>query len=50
MTIVTDMGAHGLYIWPAYAAFLVIFAALIAWAWHGNAKARADLAKLESKR
>ena len=50
MEIVTDMGAHGRFIWPAYAAFVLIFAGLVIWAWRGNAKARENLTKLEGKR
>lgn len=47
MEIVTDMGAHGLYVWPAYAAFAAVFAGLAFWAWRGAAKTRAGLKRLE---
>ncbi len=50
MEIVVDMGAHGRFIWPAYAAFVVIFAGLALWIWRTNAKAREDLAKLEARK
>ena len=49
MEIVTDMGAHGAYIWPAYAAFVVIFAALFWWAASTNAKTRKQLEEMERK-
>ncbi|MEM7523846.1 MAG: heme exporter protein CcmD [Pseudomonadota bacterium] len=47
MEIVTDFGAHGRYIWPAYAAFAVIFIGLVVWAWRGSVKTRAGLERLE---
>lgn len=50
MQIVTDMGAHGAYIWPSYAAFVVIFGGMAWWAVSGNARARARLAALEEGR
>ncbi|MEM7544877.1 MAG: heme exporter protein CcmD [Pseudomonadota bacterium] len=50
MEIVTDMGPHGLYIWPAYGAFVLIFAGLVVWAWRGNARAKAELARLEGQK
>lgn len=50
MQIVTDMGAHGAYVWPSYAAFVVIFAGLAWWAISANAKARARLESLEDTR
>jgi heme exporter protein CcmD len=50
MQIVTDMGAHGAYIWPSYAAFVVIFGAMIVWAVVGNRRARTRLAALEARR
>lgn len=50
MEIITDMGAHARFIWPAYAAFVVIFVGLAVWAWRGNAAAKAELEKLEAKR
>ena len=50
MNIVTDMGAHGAYIWPSYAAFLLIFGALIWWVSASNTKARRALDQLETSR
>lgn len=50
MEIVTDMGAHARYVWPAYAAFAVIFAALVIWVWRSGARARAELKRLEDGR
>ena len=49
MEIVTDMGAHGAYIWPAYGAFTVIFVGLYWWAASSNAKARKKLEEMERK-
>ncbi len=43
------MGAHGAYIWPAYAAFVLIFAALFWWAASTNAKTRKQLEEMERK-
>jgi heme exporter protein CcmD len=50
MQIVTDMGAHGAYVWPAYAAFVVILSALVLWATTSNSRARARLEVLEQAR
>lgn len=50
MQIVTDMGAHGAYVWPSYAAFVVVFGALAWWAVSANARARARLETLEKNR
>lgn len=50
MQIVTDMGTHGAYVWPSYAAFIVIFAALAWWAVSSNSQARARLKVLEESR
>lgn len=49
MELVTDMGDHARYVWPAYAAFAVIFAGLAIWAWRGAAKTREGLARLEKE-
>lgn len=50
MQIVTDMGAHGAYVWPSYAAFLLIFGLLAWWAVAANTKARKRLEELEKIR
>lgn len=50
MQIVTDMGAHAAFVWPSYAAFVVIFGALAWWAISSNAKSRARLETLEASR
>ena len=49
MEIVTDMGAHGVYIWPAYGAFALIFAGLYWWIASANAKTRRKLEEMERK-
>ena len=49
MEIVTDMGAHGAYIWPAYGAFVVIIAGLFWWIAAANAKTRKKLEEMERK-
>ncbi len=50
MEIVTDMGAHGAYIWPAYGAFTVIFVGLYWWIASANAKTRKKLEEMERTR
>ncbi len=50
MEFVFDMGAHARFIWPAYAAFLAIFAGLALWAWVTAGRARAELEKREKRR
>lgn len=50
MEIVTDMGAHGAYIWPAYAAFAAIFVGLYWWIASANARTRKKLEEMERKR
>ena len=50
MQIVTDMGAHAPYVWPAYAAFVVLFAGLIWWAATSNTRTRDRLETLEKSR
>ncbi len=50
MTLHWDMGAHALYVWPAYAVFVVVFGGLALWAWRSAAKARAELEKREETR
>jgi len=50
MEIIIDMGAHARFIWPCYAAFVVIFGGLAIWAWRGNTAAKAELEKLEKRR
>lgn len=50
MQIVTDMGAHAIFVWPAYAAFIVLFGGLVWWAASSNARARARLETLEKSR
>ena len=44
-----DMGAHAIYVWPSYAAFLVIFIGLVIWVRAAGAREKARLAKLEGK-
>ncbi|WP_340108080.1 heme exporter protein CcmD [Pikeienuella sp. HZG-20] len=46
----TDMGAHARFIWPAYGAFLVIFAALCLWVRITGLRARAELERRERAR
>lgn len=50
MNIVTDMGAHALYVWPSYAAFVVIFGGLWLWVWRTGARAKAELEARERER
>lgn len=50
MTFVWDMGPHGLYIWPAYAAFALVFLGLALWAGRSAARARAELERRERMR
>lgn len=50
MQIVTDMGAHGAYVWPSYGAFVAIFGAMILWTVIRNRRARTQLAELEARR
>lgn len=50
MEIVTDMGAHAPYVWPAYGAFALIFAVLAVWIWKTNASARSELERREAAR
>ena len=49
MEFVFDMGRHGVYIWPAYAAFAAIFVGLGWWVIRSNAKARARLEAMERR-
>ncbi|MGB0507535.1 MAG: heme exporter protein CcmD [Pikeienuella sp.] len=50
MQMVTDMGAHGIYVWPSYAAFAAIFLGMAAWTIVSNRRARTRLAELEARR
>ena len=50
MEIVLDMGRHGVFIWPAYAAFAVIFLGLFWWAVGSNARAKAKLDAMEREK
>lgn len=50
MQIVTDMGAHAPYVWPAYGAFVVLLGGLVWWAASSNARTRARLEALEKTR
>lgn len=50
LTIITDMGRHAIYVWPAFGAFAAIFALLFIWVWVTGARARALLERLESQR
>ncbi len=43
-----DMGAHAIYVWPAYAASVVIFAGLVIWVRAAGAREKARLEKLEA--
>lgn len=49
MEIVFDMGAHAPFVWPAYAAFVLIIGGLFWWVLAANARARARLSELERK-
>lgn len=44
-----DLGPHAAYIWSAYAAEVVVIAALIAWLIFDGAKQRRQLADLEAR-
>jgi len=44
-----DLGPHAAFIWLSYAAALLVVAALIAWAFGGEARARARLQDLERR-
>jgi len=44
-----DLGPHAAFIWLSYGAALLVVAALIAWAFGGEARARAKLAELERR-
>jgi len=44
-----DLGPHAAFIWLSYGAALLVVAALIAWAFVGEARARAKLAELERR-
>ena len=50
MEIIWDMGAHARYVWPAYLAFVVIFAGLYVWIAGANRRAKAQLDDLESRK
>lgn len=45
-----DMGAHAIYVWPAYAAFAVIFAGLVLWVRATGAREKARLEQLEKRK
>lgn len=42
-----DMGAQAIYVWPAYAAFVVIFGGLVLWVRRSGAREKARLETLE---
>ncbi len=44
-----DLGPHAAFIWLSYAAALLVVAALIVWAFGGEARARARLDDLERR-
>lgn len=44
-----DLGPHAAFIWLSYAAAALVVTALIAWAFGGEARARAKLAMLERR-
>lgn len=46
----TDMGAHARFVWPAYGAFVVIFAGLLIWVGVTGARAKAELERREKAR
>lgn len=50
MEIVTDMGAHARFIWPAYGAFVILLGGLVVWAWTTSARAKAELKRREAER
>ncbi len=44
-----DLGPHAEFIWLSYAAAVVVVAALMVWAFGGEARNRAKLAELERR-
>lgn len=50
MEFVFDMGDHARFVWPAYAAFVVIFSGLCLWVRMSSKKARAELERQEQAR
>ncbi len=44
-----DMGAYGIYIWPAYAVSAAALIGITLWSLIGWRRAKAALAKLEQK-
>jgi len=44
-----DLGPHAEFIWLSYAAAMIVVAALIAWAFGAEARARAKLTELERR-
>lgn len=50
MQIVTDMGAHAAFVWPAYASFVVLIGGLVWWAASSNTRTRKRLEALEQSR
>ena len=45
-----DMGAHAIYVWPAYGAAALILLGLILWVRAAGKRAEADLRSLEQAR
>ncbi|MFV0473851.1 MAG: heme exporter protein CcmD [Pikeienuella sp.] len=50
MELITDMGAHARYVWPAYGAFVVILGALCLWVRITGSRAKAELERREAAR
>lgn len=50
MELITDMGAHARYVWPAYGAFAVILGALCLWVALSGRRAKAELERRERAR
>ncbi|QIE56417.1 heme exporter protein CcmD [Pikeienuella piscinae] len=50
MEIITDLGAHARFVWPAYGAFVVIFGGLLIWVRLSGARAKAELERREAAR
>ena len=45
-----DMGDHAIYVWPSYAAFILIFIGLAFWVRAVGAREKARLSKLEAEK
>jgi len=49
MSAFFDMGGYGAFVWPSYAASVIVLGLLIAFSVSGHARARAEIRRLENE-